>query len=108
MKKVAMLHTSAATLTMMQQLITDIMPDVEVMHLVEESMIKQVMKAQGVTPNIAAASPWVSARRAWRLAFSPMFRMVPGPPQSGLAGLGRTEISGPSPKQSRMPLASTP
>ena len=54
MKKVAMLHTSAATLTMMQQLITDIMPDVEVMHLVEESMIKQVMKAQGVTPNIAA------------------------------------------------------
>ncbi|ELN4156168.1 aspartate/glutamate racemase family protein [Citrobacter braakii] len=54
MKKVAMLHTSAATLTMMQQLIADIMPDVEVMHLVEESMIKQVMKAQGVTPNIAA------------------------------------------------------
>lgn len=32
MKKVAMLHTSAATLTMMQQLIADIMPDVEVMH----------------------------------------------------------------------------
>ena len=45
MKKVAMLHTSAATLAMMQQLIADIMPDVEVMHLVEESMIKQVMKA---------------------------------------------------------------
>ena len=39
---------------MMQQLIADIMPDVEVMHLVEESMIKQVMKAQGVTPDIAA------------------------------------------------------
>ncbi|EIF6084264.1 Asp/Glu racemase [Salmonella enterica] len=39
---------------MMQQLIADIMPQVEVMHLVEESMIKQVMKAGGVTPNIAA------------------------------------------------------
>lgn len=48
MKKVAMLHTSAATLAMMQQLIADIMPEVEVMHLVEESMIKQVMKAGGV------------------------------------------------------------
>lgn len=54
MKKVAMLHTSSATLAMMQQLTGDIMPTVEVMHLVEESMIKQVMKAGGVTPNIAA------------------------------------------------------
>lgn len=54
MKKIAMLHTSSATLAMMHQLIADIMPEVEVMHLVEESMIKQVMKAGGVTPNIAA------------------------------------------------------
>lgn len=54
MKKIAMLHTSSATLAMVQQLIADIMPEVEVMHLVEESMIKQVMKAGGVTPNIAA------------------------------------------------------
>ncbi|NRE84055.1 Asp/Glu racemase [Klebsiella michiganensis] len=54
MKKIAMLHTSSATLAMMQQLIADIMPEVEVMHLVEESMIKQVMKAGGVRPNIAA------------------------------------------------------
>ncbi len=41
------------------------------------------------------------------LAFSPMFRIVAGPPQSGLAGLGRTETSGPSPKQSRMDTVST-
>ncbi|MFW0767732.1 aspartate/glutamate racemase family protein [Trabulsiella odontotermitis] len=54
MKKIAMLHTSAATLAMMQQLIADIMPQAEVMHLVEESMIKQVMKAGGVTPAISA------------------------------------------------------
>ena len=54
MKKIAMLHTSSATLAMMQQLIGDIMPEADVMHLVEESMIKQVMKAGGVTPNIAA------------------------------------------------------
>ena len=54
MKKIAMLHTSSATLAMMQQLIGDIMPHAEVMHLVEESMIKQVMKSGGVTPDIAA------------------------------------------------------
>ncbi|AWT03649.1 aspartate/glutamate racemase family protein [Escherichia coli] len=54
MKKIAMLHTSSATLAVMQQLIGDIMPEAEVMHLVEESMIKQVMKAGGVTPDIAA------------------------------------------------------
>jgi Asp/Glu/hydantoin racemase len=54
MKKIAMLHTSAATLAMMQQLIADIMPQADVMHLVEESMIKQVMKAGGVTPAISA------------------------------------------------------
>lgn len=54
MKKIAMLHTSSATLQMMQQLIADIMPQAEVMHLVEESMIKQVMKAGGVSPAIAA------------------------------------------------------
>ncbi|KNC91573.1 aspartate/glutamate racemase family protein [Trabulsiella odontotermitis] len=54
MKKIAMLHTSAATLAMMQQLMADIMPQAEVMHLVEESMIKQVMKAGGVTPAISA------------------------------------------------------
>lgn len=54
MKKVAMLHTSSATLSMMQQLIGNIMPEAEVIHLVEESMIKQVMKAGGVTPDIAA------------------------------------------------------
>ncbi|WP_054179806.1 aspartate/glutamate racemase family protein [Trabulsiella odontotermitis] len=54
MKKIAMLHTSAATLAMMQQLIADIMPQADVMHLVEESMIKQVMKASGVTPAISA------------------------------------------------------
>lgn len=54
MKKIAMFHTSSATLSMMQQLTSDIMPAVEVIHLIEESMIKQVMKAGGVTPDIAA------------------------------------------------------
>ncbi|MCU5774817.1 aspartate/glutamate racemase family protein [Erwiniaceae bacterium BAC15a-03b] len=54
MKKVAMFHTSSATLALMQQLTSDIMPQVDVMHLIEESMIKQVMKAGGVTPSISA------------------------------------------------------
>ncbi|WP_318388330.1 aspartate/glutamate racemase family protein [Enterobacter sp.] len=54
MKKIALFHTSAATLPVMQQLIGDIMPQADVMHIVEDSMIKEVMKAGGVTPDIAA------------------------------------------------------
>lgn len=53
MKKVALFHTNTATLEMMKKLTMDIMPDVEVIHLLEDSMIKDVMKHQGVTPEIS-------------------------------------------------------
>ena len=35
----------------------------------------------------------------WRSAFMPMFSTVPGPPQSGFSGDGRTDTSGASPEQ---------
>ncbi len=54
MKKVAIFHTSGATLPIMQSLTAEIMPEVEVMHIVEDSMIKQVMKSGGVNPAINA------------------------------------------------------
>lgn len=54
MKKVALFHTNAATPDMMKKLATEIMPDVEVMHILEDSMIKDVMQNQGVTPEINA------------------------------------------------------
>ncbi|WP_114194218.1 aspartate/glutamate racemase family protein [Edaphovirga cremea] len=54
MKKIAIFHTSSATLGMMQNLIADHMPQAEVMHIVEDSMIKQVMKHGGISPAISA------------------------------------------------------
>ncbi len=54
MKKAAIFHTSTGTLALMQALTKDIMPDVEIMHIVEESMIKDVMKNGGPTPEINA------------------------------------------------------
>lgn len=54
MKKIALFHTSAATLGMMQTLLADHMPQAEVMHIVEDSMIKQVMKHGGVSADISA------------------------------------------------------
>jgi aspartate/glutamate racemase len=52
--KAAIFHTSAATLALFQTLTAKIMPDVEIMHIVEESMIKDVMKNGGPTPAINA------------------------------------------------------
>lgn len=54
MKKVALFHTSAATLAMMQNLAKTYLQDVEVMHLIEDSMIKDVMANGGITPEISA------------------------------------------------------
>ena len=54
MSKAAIFHTSAATLNLFQTLSAKIMPDVEIMHIVEDSMIRDVMKNGGPTPAINA------------------------------------------------------
>lgn len=53
-KKVALFHTSIATVEMMKALIAEKCPDIEVVHIIEEAMIKDVMKNKGVTPMISA------------------------------------------------------
>ncbi|WP_263770772.1 aspartate/glutamate racemase family protein [Propionivibrio soli] len=52
--KAAIFHTSSATLGLFQSLAAKTMPDVEVMHIVEDSMIREVMKSGGPTPSINA------------------------------------------------------
>jgi len=52
--KAAIFHTSAATLGLFQTLSAKVMPDVEIMHIVEDSMIRDVMKNGGPTPAINA------------------------------------------------------
>ena len=54
MTKAAIFHTSAATLGLFQNLSAKIMPEVEIMHIVEDSMIRDVMKNGGPTPAINA------------------------------------------------------
>ena len=54
MTKAAILHTSAATLGLFQTLTAKFMPDVEIVHFVEESMIREVIKNGGPTPEINA------------------------------------------------------
>ena len=54
MSKAAIFHTSAATLALFQTLTAKIMPDVEIMHIVEDAMIRDVMKNGGPTPAINA------------------------------------------------------
>lgn len=54
MNKVAIFHTSGATLATMKQLCSEYMSAVPVMHIVEESMISEVMRSGGVTAAISS------------------------------------------------------
>lgn len=54
MKKAAVFHTSKGTLGMVDELAKNIMPDVAIMHIVEDSMIADVMAHDGVTPAVNA------------------------------------------------------
>lgn len=54
MKKAAIFHSSAGTLSMIQSLTKQLIPDATILHLVEDSMINDVMAHNGVTPAINA------------------------------------------------------
>lgn len=54
MSKIAIFHTNCATPPVMKKLATKLLPDVEVLHIIEDSMIDDVMRHHGVTPAIAA------------------------------------------------------
>lgn len=52
MKKAAIFHSSAGTLAMIQSLTRELMPDAVIVHFVEDSMINDVIKNNGVTTAI--------------------------------------------------------
>jgi Asp/Glu/hydantoin racemase len=54
MTRAVIFHTSTGTVNSMKELAAKIMPDIDVKHIVEESMINDVRAADGVTPAIAA------------------------------------------------------
>ncbi|MFV0431220.1 MAG: aspartate/glutamate racemase family protein [Alphaproteobacteria bacterium] len=53
-KKVALFHTSIATVEIMKSLLAQKCPQVEVIHIIEESMIKDVMQSKEITTAIQA------------------------------------------------------
>jgi hypothetical protein len=54
MSKVCIFHTTASTLAPVQALAAELMPDVEFMHIVEDALIKDVMKSGGPDADINA------------------------------------------------------
>ena len=53
-QKVAIFHTGSATLASMTEITSRVMPETQVMHIIEESMINDVRGSGGVTPQISA------------------------------------------------------
>jgi Asp/Glu/hydantoin racemase len=54
MSKVCILHTTISTVAPLQALAAELLPDVEFMHLVEDALIKDVMKSNGPDADINA------------------------------------------------------
>ena len=51
-KRLAFVHTVGSLVTLFRDLAEEIMPDVEIVHLVDETLTKQVLAAGRVTPSI--------------------------------------------------------
>ena len=51
-KKVAIIHTSLVSMDHLKQLFAEILPDVEVANIVDDSLLAEVMKHNHVTPEI--------------------------------------------------------
>ena len=51
-KKVAVLHTSLVLYDMLGKLLGEIMPDADVMNIIEDTLLKDVIASNGLTPEI--------------------------------------------------------
>lgn len=54
MTKVCIFHTGISTVAPLQSLAADLMPDVEFMHIIEDALIKDVIKSGGLDADINA------------------------------------------------------
>ena len=64
MSKVCIFHTGISTFAPLQALAQELMPGVEFMHIVEDALIKDVMKAGGPDADISARiALYVMSRR---------------------------------------------
>jgi Asp/Glu/hydantoin racemase len=51
-KKVAIVHTSFAVLDLVNNLFDELLPDVDRVHIVEHSILKDILKAGSITPDL--------------------------------------------------------
>ena len=54
MKKVAVIHTSEVTLAALKELFAEILPDVEMINIVDDSLLAEVKRNGAITPDVTA------------------------------------------------------
>lgn len=52
MKKIVMIHTSPVSLNDLKALVKQYMPDVELVNIIDDSLLEEVKKNNGPTPQI--------------------------------------------------------
>ena len=52
MKKIVMIHTSPVSLNDLKALVKQYMPDVELVNIIDDSLLEEVKKNNGPTPNV--------------------------------------------------------
>ncbi|MCL4377320.1 MAG: aspartate/glutamate racemase family protein [Actinobacteria bacterium] len=52
MKKVTLIHTSFASVEYLTEMFKEILPGIELMHMVDDSLLKEVIKKGGITKNV--------------------------------------------------------
>ncbi|MCF0228714.1 MAG: Asp/Glu/hydantoin racemase, partial [Parasporobacterium sp.] len=54
MKKVAVIHTSEVTLSKLKDLFAEIIPDVEMINIIDDSLLAEVKKNGHITPHVTS------------------------------------------------------
>ncbi|MFR3430083.1 MAG: hypothetical protein ACLTTH_08325 [Holdemanella porci] len=77
MKKIVMIHTSPVSLNDLKALVKQYMPDVELVNIIDDSLLEEVKKNNGPTPQIISRmNMYVSGRKfiTSRFDFQSMFK----------------------------------
>lgn len=77
MKKIVMIHTSPVSLNDLKALVKQYMPDVELVNIIDDSLLEEVKKNNGPTPQIISANEHVCSGCKFitsRFDFQSMFK----------------------------------
>lgn len=54
MKKIVMIHTSTVSLNELKELVNEILPDTELVNIIDDSLLEEVKRNGGITPQIVS------------------------------------------------------